>query len=179
MEMMVPVATANEGVLVDDIPRGQDFEITGDRDQLTQVIQNLVDNSLKYGSGSNDQHSRVHICVGRGPARAFAKAHHSGDSPEQIAVRAGCRTNELVFLRVRDEGRGISSNDLPRLTERFYRTDVEKSHAKGGTGLGLAIVKHIVNRHQGGILVESREGEGAAFTCYFPPFKAIDRAKAG
>jgi two-component system phosphate regulon sensor histidine kinase PhoR len=57
---------------------------------------------------------------------------------------------------------------LPRLTERFYRVEGQKSGEKLGTGLGLAIVKHIMNRHRGGLAVESRPGYGTAFTAYFP-----------
>jgi two-component system phosphate regulon sensor histidine kinase PhoR len=71
-------------------------------------------------------------------------------------------------LRVADQGPGIARANLPRLTERFYRVEGQKSGEHAGTGLGLAIVKHIVNRHRGGLTVESAEGKGAAFTAYFP-----------
>jgi two-component system phosphate regulon sensor histidine kinase PhoR len=69
---------------------------------------------------------------------------------------------------VRDYGRGIAPEHLPRLTERFYRVDVADSRDKGGTGLGLAIVKHIVNRHRGRLAIESRPGEGATFRVMIP-----------
>jgi two-component system phosphate regulon sensor histidine kinase PhoR len=69
---------------------------------------------------------------------------------------------------VEDEGPGIARANLPRLTERFYRVEGQKSGEHAGTGLGLAIVKHIVNRHRGGLTVESAEGRGAAFTAYMP-----------
>ncbi|MEE4208084.1 MAG: ATP-binding protein [Parvularcula sp.] len=173
-EMMVQVAKSSGGEIGDDPLMDGPLPIMGDRDQLTQVIQNLTDNALKYGGPTDDSPARVHIEVGRGARFAFQGAERSGDSPEQIAVRADCKPSELVYLRVRDEGRGIDSKDLPRLTERFYRIDVERSRTKGGTGLGLAIVKHIVNRHRGGILVESAKGRGSAFTCYFPPFKVAN-----
>ena len=67
------------------------------------------------------------------------------------------------MVTVRDYGPGIAAEHLPRLTERFYRVDVAQSRDKGGTGLGLAIVKHIIARHRGRLLIESRAGEGAAF----------------
>jgi two-component system phosphate regulon sensor histidine kinase PhoR len=70
-----------------------------------------------------------------------------------------------VVLRVSDAGIGIARRHLPRLSERFYRVAGQKA---GGTGLGLAIVKHIVNRHRGGLLVESAEGQGARFAVYLP-----------
>lgn len=172
-EMMAPVAAAAHGEILEG-PRDCSALITGDRDQLIQVIQNLTDNALKYGGPEGRDGARVTVSVGFGPDPAFVDAAKSGDNPEQIAVRAGCRPDELVYVRVSDEGDGIENTDLPRLTERFYRIDVERSRSKGGTGLGLAIVKHIVGRHRGGILVESSDGEGAAFTCYFPPRSSFE-----
>ena len=71
-------------------------------------------------------------------------------------------------VTVRDHGPGMAREHLPRLTERFYRVEGQKSGERQGTGLGLAIVKHIVNRHRGGLTVESAPGQGAAFTAYFP-----------
>ncbi|MEO1657367.1 MAG: ATP-binding protein [Pseudomonadota bacterium] len=168
-DVMEPVASSAGGELL-DVGGPSLVLLTGDRDQLIQVTQNLTDNALKYGTSTEDGTARVRISVGRGPETVWQDAEKSGDSPEQIAVRAGCQPEDLVFLRVQDEGEGIEKTDLPRLTERFYRIDVERSRSKGGTGLGLAIVKHIVGRHRGGILVESSPNEGAAFTCYFPPF---------
>lgn len=177
-EMMTPVARGHGGVLTSELGV-RAAPITGDRDQLVQVMQNLIDNALKYGGDAGEGPSRVRVCVGRGAGLAFEGAHKSGDSPEQVAVRADCRPEDLIYVRVRDEGEGIALTDLPRLTERFYRIDVERSRSKGGTGLGLAIVKHIVGRHRGGILVESSEGEGAAFTCYFPPHATTDIETTG
>ncbi|MEO1041328.1 MAG: ATP-binding protein [Pseudomonadota bacterium] len=174
-EMMGPVATSAGGKLLE--VEGPDLVwLTGDRDQLIQVTQNLTDNALKYGASPDDGSARVQISVGRGPETVWHGADRSGDSPEQIAVRAGCRAQDLVYLRIQDEGQGIEKTDLPRLTERFYRIDVERSRSKGGTGLGLAIVKHIVGRHRGGILVESSPSKGAAFTCYFPPSMSDDQS---
>ena len=69
---------------------------------------------------------------------------------------------------MRDFGRGIAREHVPRLTERFYRIDVGDSRAKGGTGLGLSIVKHIVARHRGRLTIESAPGQGAAFSVWLP-----------
>ncbi len=65
---------------------------------------------------------------------------------------------------MRDHGRGIAPEHLPRLTERFYRVDPGQSRAKNGTGLGLAIVKHILARHRGRLPIASRLGQGSTFT---------------
>jgi two-component system phosphate regulon sensor histidine kinase PhoR len=71
-------------------------------------------------------------------------------------------------VTVRDFGPGIAAEHLPRLTERFYRVDVETSRLHRGTGLGLAIVKHILARHDARLTVESTPGEGALFSVTFP-----------
>jgi two-component system phosphate regulon sensor histidine kinase PhoR len=84
-----------------------------------------------------------------------------------------------ALMRISDSGPGIKREHLPRLTERFYRVEGQKSGERLGTGLGLAIVKHIMNRHQGGLAVESAEGEGAAFLVYFPLTQAPQAAAAG
>jgi two-component system, OmpR family, phosphate regulon sensor histidine kinase PhoR len=120
--------------------------VTGDPDQLEQVLQNLLDNGLKYGRESGLL--RVSLSQvppgGRWPAR------------------------NGVVLSVTDDGPGIPQQHLPRLTERFYRVDTGRSRAIGGTGLGLAIVKHVVNRHRGQLLIESEEGQGATFSVWLP-----------
>ncbi|MCI0466843.1 MAG: ATP-binding protein [Beijerinckiaceae bacterium] len=117
--------------------------VTGDRDELIRVAENLVENAIKYGASSPQ-------CVNR---------------QVEITLTAGAR--ECIFT-VRDHGPGIAPEHLPRLTERFYRVDAGQSRAKGGTGLGLAIVKHIVARHRGRLGIESKLGEGAAFSVTIP-----------
>jgi two-component system, OmpR family, phosphate regulon sensor histidine kinase PhoR len=76
---------------------------------------------------------------------------------------------------VRDTGIGIPDEQIPRLTERFYRVDPGRSRATGGTGLGLAIVKHALQRHNGTLSIRSREGEGSTFTCHFSPARLAFR----
>ena len=141
--------------------------IIGDRDELFQTVQNLLDNAVKYGGSP----AMVKIRLGRGTAPELqpdgGPTHRAGDSAQQTAARAGLTVADLIYLQVRDFGPGIERVDLPRLTERFYRVSIEQSKKSGGTGLGLAIVKHIINRHQGGFQIESRLGGGSAFNCYF------------
>ena len=113
--------------------------VPGDRDELTRLFENLIENGLKYGASGK----RVEIAIapdGKGEAR----------------------------VSVRDHGPGIAAEHLPRLTERFYRADVGESRAQGGTGLGLALVKHILNRHHGRLSIDSKVGEGATFTVRLP-----------
>ena len=72
---------------------------------------------------------------------------------------------------VTETGPGISSEHIPRLTERFYRVDRSRSRETGGTGLGLAIVKHVANRHQANLVIESTPGRGSTFILRFPPVR--------
>ena len=117
-------------------------DVTGDEDQLWQVLQNLMENAIKYG---------------RDGGRVV------------VAAQAGPRTGQAgVLISVRDDGPGIASTHIPRLTERFYRVNTLRSRAVGGTGLGLAIVKHIVSRHRGQLRIESVEGSGTTVTIWLP-----------
>ena len=79
------------------------------------------------------------------------------------------------IFEVRDTGVGIAADQIPRITERFYRVDPGRSRATGGTGLGLAIVKHALQRHNGTLAIQSREGEGSTFTCRFSPGRLVLR----
>jgi two-component system phosphate regulon sensor histidine kinase PhoR len=124
--------------------------VTGDADELAQVLQNLVDNAIKYGRAGTP----VEIAVRPSPRRL-------------AGTRPGERTPALA-VSVRDHGEGIPRAHLPRLTERFYRVDPARSRELGGTGLGLAIVKHIVSRHRGALEIDSVLGEGSTFTVHLP-----------
>ena len=149
------------------VGRGQAV-VAGDRDQIVQVIQNLVDNAIKYaGRGGR---VGVELTSDRTAEAAIALC-------QPQAARLSLLTPDhadavYAAIRVSDTGPGIKREHLPRLTERFYRVEGQKSGERLGTGLGLAIVKHIMNRHHGGLAVESAEGEGATFVVYFPVTRA-------
>jgi len=136
--------------------------VTGDRDQLVQVIQNLVDNAVKY----TPRGGTVRVALESAPSGEAARApSRSGVGLSLLSPDTAGDGQAYVVIRVTDEGPGIARQHLPRLSERFYRVEGQRS---GGTGLGLAIVKHVVNRHRGGFVVESAEGEGSTFSVYLP-----------
>src|SRR5262249_37369733 len=81
-----------------------------------------------------------------------------------------------AHMSVRDTGVGIAAEHIPRLTERFYRVDSGRSRDLGGSGLGLAIVKHALQRHDGTLGVEGREGQGRTLTANFPSSRLVAHA---
>jgi two-component system phosphate regulon sensor histidine kinase PhoR len=115
--------------------------VAGDRDELTRLVENLIENAIKYGGSGG----RVDVKLWR-------------DDGE-------------VLLMVRDFGPGIAPEHIPRLTERFYRINTEESRVQGGTGLGLAICKHIVTRHRGRLEIESPDRAGTATRIALPAYK--------
>jgi two-component system phosphate regulon sensor histidine kinase PhoR len=128
--------------------------ILGDSDELTQAIQNLVDNAIKYSPDSGE------VTV------SFERIEDPVACREKLqGIRA---PKAMISLSVADQGEGIAKEHIPRLTERFYRVDAARSRELGGTGLGLAIVKHIVNRHRGSLDIESEPGKGSTFTLFLP-----------
>jgi two-component system, OmpR family, phosphate regulon sensor histidine kinase PhoR len=122
---------------------GMPARVRGDREEIVQVLQNLIQNAIKYGR----EGGHIEVRVGRDAARGAGNAR--------------------VWVSVTDDGPGIAPVHLPRLTERFYRVNVASSREKGGTGLGLAIVKHILNRHRGELKIASKLGAGSTFTASF------------
>ncbi|MGE5314341.1 MAG: sensor histidine kinase, partial [Acidobacteriota bacterium] len=114
------------------------LEAYGDRERLRQVLVNLIDNALKY----------------------------AGDG-RSVSVAARSMT-DAIEITVEDTGVGIGPEHLPRIFERFYRIDKNRSRDRGGTGLGLAIAKHIVEAHHGTLTVASTPGSGTVFTCRLP-----------
>lgn len=154
--------TAERRVSVSIEPGPNVGSVTGDRDQLVQVIQNLVDNAVKYTPAGG----KVHVSLQAAPNLEVARASSRGGfGLSLLSPDAPSEGQSYVVLRVTDQGPGIARQHLPRLSERFYRVEGQRS---GGTGLGLAIVKHVVNRHRGGLTVESAEGEGSTFSVYLP-----------
>ncbi|MEE4115582.1 MAG: ATP-binding protein [Marinilabiliaceae bacterium] len=107
--------------------------VSGDRKRIYQVLNNLVINSIHYG--------------------------YTGGKTLISVSRAG----EKVLVEVKDNGIGISRQDMPRIFERFYRVDKSRSRDSGGTGLGLAIVKHIIEAHNETVSVDSAPGKGSIF----------------
>ena len=147
-------------------------EVVGDRDQIVQVVQNLLDNAVKYAPGGGV----VTISLTANLSLEGAVAPRAGDS-RQVAPNGGRMSlltpvrhgaERYALIRVDDTGAGMAREHLPRLTERFYRVEGQRSGERMGTGLGLAIVKHIMNRHRGGFFVESAPGSGASFGVYLP-----------
>ena len=146
--------------------------IVGDRDQIVQVAQNLLANALKYAPAGSTIVAEVrtglnaHEAQATDPCSPRRRSEGGGRAPLLTPDRHDEAT--YAVLSVIDAGAGMKREHLPRLSERFYRVEGQKSGDRAGTGLGLAIVKHIVNRHQGGLLVESAPGVGTEFRAYFP-----------
>lgn len=114
---------------------------TGDRGQLYEVFENLLENAIKYG--------------GEG-------------KPVEISLEPAGKPGFQHQVTVVDHGPGVEPEHVPRLTERFYRIDADASRKKKGTGLGLAIVKHIVQRHRGQLTIKSKPGEGLRVEVLLP-----------
>ena len=110
-----------------------------DEVKMTQVISNLVENSIKY----NVEDGWVHVSL-------------------------NADYQYFYMISIKDTGMGISKEDLPKIFERFYRVDKARSRETGGTGLGLAIVRNIILMHHGTIKVHSEENIGTTFTMRIP-----------
>jgi two-component system, OmpR family, phosphate regulon sensor histidine kinase PhoR len=129
--------------LVVDIPADLP-EVLVDQERVQQVITNLLHNAIKFT-----------------PAGGEIRVSAHEDNPP-----AGDATE--VVVAVQDNGIGISRQDLPRVFERFYKSDRARTRSRGGTGLGLAIARHIVEAHGGRIWVQSKEGRGSTFFFTLP-----------
>lgn len=125
-----------------------EYQLLGERKELYSLVSNLLINASKY-------------------------------SPEGSAIEAQWFTDKTGgYLSFKDNGIGIDSDDIPRLTERFYRVDKGRSQDSGGTGLGLAIVKHILINHDASLEISSTPGKGSTFTCQFPMHRIEARTKS-
>ena len=121
----------------------RDYPITSvwieiDTDKMTQVIDNILNNSIKYSPDGG-----------------------------KITVNMKT-TDDQMILSISDQGLGIPKEDLPKIFDRFYRVDKARSRAQGGTGLGLAIAKEIIKQHKGFIWAKSEYGKGSTFTIVLP-----------
>ncbi len=139
-----PLAKRTGSAVIVDLPEVE-IVVQGDADQLSQVLSNLIENALKYGTKGG------RVTVG---LQVF-------DHEPSLRGRA-------ARIDVQDDGEGIDPFHIARLTERFYRVDSHRSRELGGTGLGLAIVKHIVNRHRGRLRISSEKGQGSCFSVVLP-----------
>ncbi|MEP9386130.1 ATP-binding protein [Mesorhizobium sp. KR9-304] len=140
IDSLSPLARES-GVVIERAFGDDPIQAHGDRDELFQVFENLLENACKYGQSGG----RVVVSIERANAL----------DPE-------------IAVTIRDFGLGIPEEHIPRITERFYRADVDNSRAQKGTGLGLSIVKHILTRHNARLAIKSTVGEGASFTVHLP-----------
>jgi two-component system phosphate regulon sensor histidine kinase PhoR len=120
-----------------------DLMVQCSQQELVQIAINIIDNSIKYSK--EDTLISIQVSV----------------DDEDVIQR-------YVKISFKDEGYGIAEEHIPRLTERFYRTDVARSREVGGTGLGLSIVKHILNNNRGFIEISSKIGKGSEFAVSLP-----------
>ncbi|UDL92256.1 two-component sensor histidine kinase [Mesorhizobium sp. PAMC28654] len=141
IDSLGPMARDNGVAIERDFAEGP-INVPGDRDELFQVFENLLENACKYGQSGG----RVVVSM----------------------ARDGDKSEPGIDVTIRDFGPGIPEEHIPRITERFYRVDVETSRTQKGTGLGLSIVKHILTRHNARLSIKSEVGKGAAFLVHLP-----------
>lgn len=118
-------------------PFDRNIQIRADKNQLKQVLINLIENGIKYNV-------------------------HGGKV--EVLVKENEKNHRKLTLSVSDTGMGIDEADLPRVTERFFRVDKSRSRERGGTGLGLAIVKHIIEAHGEQLKIKSEPNKGSVFS---------------
>lgn len=122
---------------------GEHIDVCVDKDKMSQVLNNLISNAVKY----TDNYGNIQITV--------------------------IQENENVVITVKDNGCGIDDNDIQYIFERFYRTDKSRNRSTGGAGIGLTITRAIVQLHGGTIHVESKKGVGSLFKVTIPANKQI------
>lgn len=118
--------------------KSKSIKTNGDRNRLIEVFNNLIDNAIKYS-----------------------------EKNKKIIIKSKIEGDYFIVV-IKDEGIGISKENIPQITERFFRVDPAKSKEVGGTGLGLAIVKHIVNQHRAEMTISSEINKGTEITLNFP-----------
>ena len=133
---------ANEkNITIKFINSKKDFLVKGNKEKLTVLFKNILDNAIKYSSPNTE-----------------------------IGFEVNSK-NAKVSIVVQDQGIGIPKKDILRITERFYRSDNGKKLKIEGTGIGLSIVKHIINQHDGELKISSREGKGSEFIVELQQFE--------
>ena len=144
MAALLPLAQ-KEALMLTEHPQRVELELEsqqgllGEEAEIQSIVSNLVSNAVRY-------------------------------TPSDGSVVIRWQVDQLGgHLTVEDSGIGIAEEDIPRLTERFFRADAGRVREQGGTGLGLAIVKHALKRHDGELEVRSRMGAGSEFICHFSP----------
>jgi two-component system, OmpR family, sensor histidine kinase BaeS len=131
-----------KGVGLHVIPAEEKIEFKGDPDKVTQILTNVVNNALKYTPAGGN-----------------------------VTISAINDEEEMAGFMIKDEGIGMSSQDLPHIFERFYRGDKSRDRKTGGIGIGLSIVKALVEAHKGTITVESELDKGTTFIILFPRYR--------
>ncbi len=122
------------------------LHLFGNQEELRSLFTNLISNAIRYTP------EKGHICVKWYQEKGNAR------------------------FDVMDTGPGIAAQHIPNLTLRFYRVDIDRSHDSGGTGLGLAIVKHVLERHDGQLIIDSELDKGSTFSCIFPPERVVQKS---
>jgi len=135
-------------------PKGSSLPVEGDRNQILQVINNLLGNAIKYSPDG-------------GPVQ-LAMSRQSGAELAQSLDVASEDIADTVLVRVSDKGIGISEEESEKVYDRFFRSDNPEGREISGTGLGLAIVKKAVETHGGAMHMESTLGEGSTFSFFLP-----------
>jgi len=147
LEALAPLAEERSVVLRVDVPRALP-RIDADPDRLRQIVQNLVENAVRFTPPGGT-----------------------------VRVTMGADDVDGVRLAVSDTGVGIDAADLPYIFRHFYRADQSRARSSGGTGLGLAIVKSLVEAHGGRVAVDSAVGRGSTFTVTFPRRREAAKAQ--
>ncbi|MSQ47961.1 MAG: PAS domain-containing protein [Deltaproteobacteria bacterium] len=140
--------------------------LIGDSDRLQQVFVNLVDNAIKYTPAGGTV--TVTAKLVRSSEFGVRSSEETGDWIPGTSSLSSQAPSEGLEITVTDTGCGIPAEELPRLTQRFYRVDKARSRELGGTGLGLAIVKHIVQAHHGLLRIESQLRQGTTVRIFLP-----------
>ncbi len=165
------------------VPNPGEAVVCGDRDQIVQVVQNLLDNAVKYAPPGSAIGVEISPSLTLEAATAVRPEEGRVTAPDggrmSLLTPSRGAAERYAVIRVEDHGCGLAREHLPRLTERFYRVEGQNSSERTGTGLGLAIVKHIVNRHRGGFFVESAPDRGSAFCIYLPMASVVVASETG